>query len=124
MLTLTRLTLVEIYRDGGSYEARFDTADGAGLGLWLQRSSSPDAHGLHHRWLYAYQGHERPANAVPVITGSAEERQLLGALDTFIAERDTDDPDSEIQHLKEMIDYIRRREPCFPSDLRSTGFKA
>jgi len=125
-MTLTRLTFVDFYRDGGSYEARFDTADAGGFGLWLQRSAMPDAHGLHHRWLFAYRGRVKPADAIPVITGSDEERIILGALETFLARNEhgdlTGDAAASLDRLRKMIGYIRVREPCFPSDLRAAGF--
>ena len=56
-MNLTRLAFADVYRDGGSYEARFETEDARGFGLWLQRSAMPDLEGRHHRWLYAYPGY-------------------------------------------------------------------
>ena len=53
---LRRLMFADVYRDGGSFEARFETESGKGFGLWLQRAAMPDASGPHHRWLFAYEG--------------------------------------------------------------------
>src|SRR4051794_14890855 len=84
-MILEKLVAAEIYRDGGSYEATFTTDDGLGYGLWLQRSAMCHSHGLHHRWLFAYRGSERPANAVPVVTGSNEEQWIIASLKDFLA---------------------------------------
>jgi hypothetical protein len=125
-MTLTRLTFVDVYRDGGSYGAQFATEDGVGFGLWLQRSRMPDAHGPYHRWLFAFPGHVKPSNAVPVVTGSEEERGILSALDEFLAHSNaqhlTADAEASLAKLRQMVRYIRVREPCLPSDLRAAGF--
>jgi hypothetical protein len=43
-MKLVTLLSADVYRDGGSFGAQFSTDDGLEYGLWLQRSSFPDAH--------------------------------------------------------------------------------
>jgi len=45
-----------VIRDGGSYEARFEAADGPRVASWPQRSKMPGADGLHHRELFVHDG--------------------------------------------------------------------
>ncbi len=53
-MELTKLISADIYRDGGSYSATFETDDGRTYSVWLQRSKMPDHEGMHHRGLFAY----------------------------------------------------------------------
>jgi hypothetical protein len=115
------LTFAEIYRDGGSFEARFETANGKGFGVWLQRSAMPDASGLHHRWLFAYEGVARSPDCVPVATGSDDERELLESLDGFLANAAGEmlaDP-AHLARLRRLVQHLRTREPCLPADIRA-----
>jgi len=73
----TKLIFADIYRDGGSYGASFETDNGLTYNIFLQRSKMPDADGLHHRWLFEYFGDNRPQGCLPVVTGSEEEKALL-----------------------------------------------
>jgi hypothetical protein len=119
-MKLAKLTFADIYRDGGSYRASFETDDGRAYTIWLQRSRMPDAEGLHHRWLFAYFGSARPEDAPPVVTGSEEERALLAHLCAFIAAAAgtaAEPPAAELTRVRELVAYIRRREPCLPADL-------
>jgi hypothetical protein len=119
-MKLTRLLSADVYRDGGSYRACFETDDGRIYTLWLQRSRMPDAEGLHHRWLFAYFGTERPERCLPVVTGSEEERALLARLNALVPSMPATDaalPPDQLTRLKELIRYIARREPCSPADL-------
>lgn len=125
-MKIVELLWADIYRDGGSYEARFSTQDGLGYGLWLQRSTMPDAKGTHHRWLFEYRGDKRPTGCVPVITGSDEEHELVRRLNAYLEATNSLPQNREnvyfLRRLREMRDYILCREPCFPSDLKSAGF--
>jgi hypothetical protein len=112
---LTKLVDADIYRDGGSYAASFETDTGAIYSVWLQRSRMPDGDGLHHRWLFAYAGVERPRDCVPILTGSAEEKALLTRLRDFLADHVSEE--REYARLRELVHYAERREPCVPSDL-------
>ncbi|WP_257167859.1 hypothetical protein [Bradyrhizobium sp. SRS-191] len=111
---LARLISVNVFRDGGSYEARFATDDGRLIALWLQRSAMPDAAGLHHRELFLYE----EGSAVPdprlLITGSSEEQDLLQRLTEVIARPRQDCDPGELERLGRMIACIERREPLFP----------
>lgn len=51
-MKLVKLNLIDVFRDGGSYGASFQTDDDLTYNLWPQRSKMPDGEGLHHRWLY------------------------------------------------------------------------
>ena len=126
-MKLTRLVFADIYRDGGSYGASFETDDGLTYNVFLQRSKMPDSEGLHHRWLFQYYGKERPEGCLPVVTGSQEERAVLGLLRDFMASRTaasaTAPHENECTNrLNELVDYIERREPCFPFDLAGRRF--
>ncbi len=126
-MQLTRLIYADIYRDGGSYGASFETSEGHTYNIWLECSIRPDEEGLHHRWLFHYFGEERPKDCLPVVTGSTEERELLGRLRGFLAvpplEGASPDPeDNSLYRLKKLIGYIERREPCFPFHLAGRQF--
>ena len=120
-MKLTKLNFADIHRDGGSYGASFETDNGLTYNIWLQRSKMPDRDGLHHRWLFEYFGANRPQGCLPVITGSEEEKALLGRLKDFLTSCTRKlAPSSEqanVDRLTELALYIERREPCFPSDL-------
>jgi hypothetical protein len=130
-VTLLQLLEADIHRDGGSYGALFSTDEGPEYGLWLQRSGMPDEKGLHHRWLFEYRGVDRPANAIPVVTGSDEEQEINARIQEFLARPSPElapapwlDIDTRIQRLAELLSHTIRREPCFPSDLRAGDFVA
>jgi hypothetical protein len=112
---LKKLTFADIYRDGGSYGATFETDDGRSYNVWLQRSKMPDSEGLHHRRLFAYFGAELPERAPPIMTGSDEERTLLSRLNRLATSSGDTASAANIDRLRELIGYIERREPCFPS---------
>jgi len=120
---LVRLLHADILRDGGSLEAAFETSDGRYYWVFLQRSSFPDAAGLHHRWLFEWLGGpERPEGLPPILTGSPEERAIIRRLEGFLASRAEGSgasPRDErwLPRLQELIRYIPRREPAFPDDI-------
>lgn len=126
-MILTKLLVADIYRDGGSYCASFETDDNRRYNIWLQRSKMPDEDGLHHRWLHEYFGERHQDGDLrgrPIVTGSEAECLLLSRLNKFLTEANPE-PEGEpasasnknIRCLRELIKYIGRREPCFPSDL-------
>jgi hypothetical protein len=121
-MELTKLIFADTYRDGGSYSASFETGDGRTYNIWLQRSKMPDAEGLHHRWLFEYCGMQRPENSLPVVTGSEEESALLARLNVFMASSAAPAHDASLARLRELVHYIQRREPRFPSDLIGRRF--
>jgi hypothetical protein len=117
---LTKLNFAEIHRDGGSYGVSFETDNGLIYSIWLQRSKMPDGDGLHHRWLFEFLGACRPEGCLPMVTGSAEDKALLGRLRNFLSSRTLAPASSERENfdrLAELVHYIERREPCLPSDL-------
>jgi hypothetical protein len=117
---LTKLHFADIYRDGGSYGASFETDNGLIYSIWLQRSKMPDGDGLRHRWLFEFLGASRPEGCLPMVTGSEEEKALLGRLKDFLASCTLERASSEranLDRLTELAQYIERREPCLPSDL-------
>jgi hypothetical protein len=109
-----RLISVDVFRDGGSYEARFEADEGGLVALWLQRSAMPDATGLHHRELFIHEAGRPLANPLPLITGSSEEQDLLRRLAEFVAQRGYACEKRKLARLEQMIIYIQRREPLFP----------
>ena len=117
----TKLIFADIYRDGGSYGASFETDNGLTYNIFLQRSKMPDADGLHHRWLFEYFGDNRPQGCLPVVTGSEEEKALLNRLKDFLGSCTlglaSSSEHESLDRLKELVHYIERREPCFSSDL-------
>ena len=129
-MKLTRLIFADIYRDGGSYGASFETNNGLAYNILLQRPRMPDGEGLHHCWLFQWLGKERPEDCLPVVTGSNEERGLLGLLRDFMASMPFEVASATAPHenysatrLKELVHYIERREPCFPFDLAGRRFR-
>ena len=119
-MRLTKLNFADIHRDGGSYGASFETDSSLIYSIWLQRSKMPDGDGLHHRWLFEFLGANRPEGCLPMVTGSEEEKALLGRLTDFLASCALERASSEsanLDRLTELVHYIERREPCLPSDL-------
>jgi len=116
-MKLVNLLSADMYRDGGSYSAEFETDDGLGYSVFLQRSKMPDEEGLHHRWLYKYRGFVKPANCKPVLTGSSEEQELLKRLKNFVAANSQENETYNFKRLCELIEYITLRESCFPFDI-------
>jgi hypothetical protein len=120
-MKITKLTFADIYRDGGSYRACFETDNGLTYNIWLQRSKMPDGDGLHHRWLFEYFGTDRPQGCLPVVTGSKEEKALLDRLKDFLRSCTlglaSPSEHKNLDRLTELVHYIERREPCLPSDL-------
>jgi predicted metal-binding protein len=122
-MELVKLLGADMYRDGGSFSAEFETNDGTIHSVFLQRSAMPDNEGLHHKWLYQYQGYDKPQNCPPIITGSDEESELLARLQDFLAAQlnvpTTDERQKyHLERLSKMIYYIQHREPCFPYDIK------
>jgi hypothetical protein len=123
-MKLVKLLGADMYRDGGSYSAEFETEEGSIYGVFLQRSAMPDEKGLHHKWLYEYHGYHKPEGCPPVITGSVQERDLIERLQDFLSvQPDTPTTDNRqiyyLEHLGEMIRYIQHREPCFLYEINS-----
>jgi hypothetical protein len=123
-IKLAKLIFADVFRDGGSYQASFETHDGLTYNIWLQRSKMPDDEGRHYRWLFEYFGTQRPEGCLPIVTGSREEKILLGRLRDFLASCTPEVAslsicfnDASLVRLRELVHYIERREPCFPFDL-------
>ena len=127
-MKVTKLNLADIFRDGGSYTASFETDDGLTYNIFLQRSKMPDGDGLHHRWLFEYFGTERPRGCLPVVTGSQEEKALLDRLKDFSRScalgLASSSEQKSLDRLTELAHYIERREPCLPSDLTAWRLEA
>jgi hypothetical protein len=128
-MTFAGLETADIYRDGGSYAATLRTADGVEYQLCLRRSRMPDSDGLHHRWLFAYEGAAYrgpgyPPHCVPIVTGSDAEHELLDSLRIFIEGGRRTASEYHWRRFNEMFHYIALREPSCPSDLRAAGFLA
>jgi hypothetical protein len=117
-MNLLHLLSADIYRDGGSYGARFSGSDGLTYTLWLQRSAMPDKGGLHHRSLFLYAGETRPSGCKPIDFHSAEEHSIVQAIEDILAAIEANNertgvPSStgDVEHLRKMLDYIRIRDP-------------
>ncbi len=129
-MKLHALTFAELIRDGGSYAAQFTTDDGLEYSLWLQRHGfGRSGQEPRHRFLFEYRGATRSPDCVPVVTGSDQEQAIIRRLRAFLDEaaarqRATASCEERrnLQRLTEMLEFIARRGPCFPSDLRAAGF--
>jgi hypothetical protein len=107
-MELRTLLYADILRDGASFEASFATDDGPEYGLLLQRNGLPDAGGLHHR-LFEFRGPHKPADAIPIVTGSPEEQRIIRRLVGFLAAAgDSGACAAATIRLGEMLEYIRR----------------
>lgn len=118
-MKLVELQEADIHRDGGSYSARFLADDGGEYGLWLERSRMPDAAGLHHRWLFQYRAHSPPDGCIPVVSGSADEAEILRLLDEFLRAPvlGADASTESLRRLRAMRKRIPKREVCSPEDV-------
>ncbi len=123
----------DIWRDGGSYSALFTTRAGEPYKLWLeihpsmvfQRQSMP-----RHRFLYEGWDYDQPASdlarGIPVITGSADELDIIAQLEAFLAAPVVDVPFAHktpkehfLSTLRELAAAIPLRAPCFDGDVPS-----
>ena len=104
---------VEIYRDGGSYEAILLLHDGSELVLSLEiASTSPRSYGA----LRECSIHTEP-KPDPIRTGSPRERELLTAVSAWLdSQPDSCDKGgpSAAARLRDMLREIERRAPTFP----------
>jgi hypothetical protein len=112
---LVDLISAHIFRDGGSYEAAFTTDDAGVYRVRLERSRMPDHDGLHHGQLLEYRSLEPGAKGAAIARKSAKERELLRQLDELLARDNAATPRTSgavdpLQRLKELRDYIPRRE--------------
>lgn len=118
-MQLLELKWADIYRDGGSFEAFFSTDESLNYCVCLLRSRMPTPEGLQHKYLYAFHSEEStglkiPKGIFPIITASQEEQQLISDLEAFT--QDEADDNRDVEQLRRMIFYIRKREPCFAYD--------
>jgi hypothetical protein len=114
-MNLLHLLSADIYRDGGSYGARFSDSDNQTYTLWLQRSAMPDNAGLHHRSLFLYAGDTRPSDCKPIGIGTPEELSIVATIESILAadQRQGRDHTShqDFERLRQMLSYIKVREP-------------
>lgn len=113
---LLQLIEADIYRDGGSYGARFETDENIDYCLWLQCLQMSNDEGLQHRDLFEYRGTERPDNCSPVTLGSEADQQIILRIQEFLAHPQlSPDPwltiDNRVTRLTEMLHYMPRRKP-------------
>ncbi|RYD72211.1 MAG: hypothetical protein EOP84_23525 [Verrucomicrobiaceae bacterium] len=107
----------DIYRDGGSLEARFVLADGQFETLWLQTApGSPCGDQVTHSFLLVYSDVERVAPPIRIEPNSREEDQIRAAIETFLANPNVSVPfshqtpdDYYLGRLKEMALAIPAR---------------
>lgn len=76
----------DMYRDGGSLEARFALADGQFETLWLQAApDSPRDHQVMHSFLLVYPDVDRNAPSIQIEPNSPEEDSIRAAIEMFLA---------------------------------------
>jgi hypothetical protein len=125
-MKLVELQQADIYRDGGSYGARFLADDAQEYGLWLQRSRMPDEAGIHDRWLFQYPAQTPPDGCIPVVSGSADEAEILRLLDEFLQTPVLGWRASaeSLSQLREMRKRIPMREACSPDNVLGHPYSA
>jgi len=116
-MQLQFLTSVDIFRDGGSYEACFRLFDGTRFVVHLEAHPySPSDGELRHARLFAYVGRDMPSDVKPIPKGSDAERELLLSISTFIEASKvvSNSPRSNskeaLERLKELAFYIPLRD--------------
>ena len=119
-----KILYADVIRDGGSYEAGFETSDHRVVVVFLARYASDDQRKVRHKHLYVFEGYQMPTNAIPVLSSSEPETRLINALELAqksadSAEPNSDNPEYYRDRLKELIDYAKRRDPTFPADIES-----
>lgn len=91
--TYHTLVGADIYRDGGSLEARFILGDGRHETLWLQAApGSPREHQVVHSTLQFYANLDREGVPTKVEPNSSEEDSILAAIETFLESPNVDVP--------------------------------
>jgi hypothetical protein len=124
----------DIYRDGGSYSAVFTTTGGEAYKLWLEVFPSAllgsDTNPRHRGLFEGWGDYDRPAEELrrgfPILTGSAEERDIIHQLEAFLSNPTVDVPfahrcnkEHYLSTLRAMTAAITRRAPCFPGDVKT-----
>jgi hypothetical protein len=108
MRRYSKLVGADIYRDGGSLEARFVRGDGAFETLWLQ--VHPDVlrgHSLCYSRLQIYDDLERQTAPGVVELGSETERDILVGLREFLDAPVVDVPFAHGRPKHHFLDYVR-----------------
>lgn len=118
-MQLLRLECADILRDGGSYEAFFTTDEDLGYCICLPHCGWSDMTGAHYKYLYAFRSEAPvwlaiPEDVLPIVTGSDEEQQLIEILKALLDEAQANR--TSVERLPDMLNHIRKREPCFPYD--------
>lgn len=128
---LASLRGCDIWRDGGSYSALFTTRAGEPYKLWLEAHPSmvfqPESL-PRHRFLYEGWDYDQPApdlaRGIPVLTGSADELDIIAQLKAFLEAPVVDVPfahntpnEQFLSTLRELAAAIPLRAPCFAGDV-------
>jgi len=104
----SKLVGADIYRDGGSLEAKFLRSDGACETLWLQ--IHPDwlrSHCLHYSRLQIYGDFERRTVPEVVELGSETEREIVAGLHEFLGDPVVDVPFAHSKPKEHFLKYVR-----------------
>lgn len=105
----------DIYRDGGSLEANFILANGRTETLWLQAASnSPQEHQLVHSVLLVYPNVEREGPPTVILPNSAEEKEILTAIELFLADASVNIPFAHRTPDEFFLAKLRQMELCIP----------
>ncbi len=117
MQRYSKLVGADIYRDGGSLEAKFVRGDGAFETLWLQ--VHPDwikGQGVHYSRLEVYDDLERRVTPRIVEIGSETEKDIVAGLREFLGNAVVDVPFAHrtpkehfLEHVRHLLSAIPRR---------------
>jgi hypothetical protein len=125
MTTYKTLVAADVYRDGGSIEARFACADGSFETIWLQAALEPQF-GMNyiHTDLLIFADAYRQGPSRRIAKDSIEEDALLNALNEFLRVPKVNVPFSHqtadedyLQTVEALIANIPNRLPSEPTPM-------
>ena len=112
----------EIYRDGGSLEAKFVLPDGRMETLWLQAASNfPRGHHLIHSVLLVYPNADREGSPTVIVPNSDEEKEIITAIELFLANPRVNVPFAHRTSDESFLDKLRQMALCIPNRTHETN---
>jgi hypothetical protein len=115
----SKLVGAYMYRDGGSFEAKFVCDDGGFETVWLEAApESPRQHVLVHSRLQIFRDLDRAVVPEEVAKNSPRETEIVTALRDFLANPSVDVPFGHrtpartfLEYVERLVYYIPRRQP-------------
>src|SRR5215831_8867459 len=105
----SKLVGADMYRDGGSFEAKFICGDGGYETVWLEAApDSPRQHALVHSRLQVFRDLDRAVAPEEISKNSTREAEVIEALQDFLAKPSVDVPFSHRTAAGTHLRYVEQ----------------